>query len=136
MKRVGSHSRGYQFERAVRADMQGRGWMAVRAAGSRTPADVYCLDAERKVFIQCKVGGRVDTDEWNAFYRYCRSVRAMPVVAMRGRNGRGITYKLITSEKEPHERKRWVDWVPTEGERDEVSGAEGRRDRVSHRHDR
>jgi hypothetical protein len=105
--------------------MEALGYVVVRSAGSRTPVDIYAFDIESKVFIQCKTNGVLRPDEWNKFYGLCKSVEAIPVLAMRNARGRGIVYKLLTGYKEPHRRQPMVDWIPMEGERHEVPTFEG-----------
>ncbi len=115
-----NYMRARDFEYKVRDDMISRNFLAVRSPASKTPVDVYCFDAESKVFIQCKTNGVLPPKEWNRFYAYCRSVDAVPVLAMRNGKGRGIVYKLITGWKSPHKRQPMVDWIPMEGVRNEV----------------
>ena len=115
-----NYARARDFEYRVRDDMRGRNYVAVRSAGSKTPVDIYAFDLHTKVFIQCKTNGVIRPDEWNRFYAYCRSVGALPILAMRNANGRGVVYKLLTGMKEPHRRQPMVDWIPMEGERLEV----------------
>ena len=119
-----------EFEYKVRDDMRRRNYIAIRAAGSKTPADIYAFDLERKVFIQCKTNGVMGPAEWNRFYRYCRSVGAIPVLAMRGHRGRGIVYRLLTGEKVAYHKQPMTEWIPEEGVRYEhdVQGADGGRD--------
>lgn len=112
-----NYSRGYAFERKVRIDMEKRGYVAIRSPSSKTPADVYCIGVGKVVFIQCKRNGVLNPAEWNKFLAYCESVDATPILAMTGRNGRGIAYKLITGYKEARKSQPMVDWVPEEGGR-------------------
>lgn len=114
------YARARDFEYAVRDDMEKLGYVVVRSAGSRTPVDIYAFDAEIKVFIQCKTNGVLPPKEWNRFYSLCKSVNAIPILAMRNNKGRGIVYKLLTDYKEPHKRQPMADWIPTKGERNEV----------------
>ena len=122
------YQRARTFEYAVRDDMARHGFVTVRSPASKTPVDVYCIGWDTKVFIQCKTNMRVGPEEWNKFLAFCRSVDAVPVIAGRNPNGRGIRYALVTDWKVPHRRQPMVDWVPYEGGRVEVSGAEGGRD--------
>lgn len=124
-----NYRRGSDFERRVRQDMEKRRYIAIRSPSSRTPADVYCIGWDKKVFIQCKRDGRLNPSEWNKFLDYCRSVNAVPILAMTGRNNRGIVYKLIMGKKEAKKPQPMVDWEPEEGgRRDAVQGTEGGRD--------
>lgn len=125
-----NYARAREFEWAVRDDMIARNYIAVRSAGSKTPADIYAFDMESKVFIQCKLRGDLRPPEWNRFYRYCRSVDAIPVLAMRNSKGRGIVYKLLTGEREAYGRKPMTDWIPSRGERREFPKPDRDGDRV------
>lgn len=117
------YSRARNFEYRVRDDMAKHGFIAVRSPASKTPVDVYCIGYETKVFIQCKTNGVLGPAEWNKFYAYCKSVNAIPVLAQKGSNGRGISYKLLTDWKIPRKRQPMTDWQPIEGGRVEVQGA-------------
>lgn len=109
-----NYSRGADFERRVAKDMQRFGYCATRAAGSHTPADVWCLMAgHRPVLIQCKRDGRLDTDDWNTFMDYCQQAGATPVLAMAGSNGRGIAYRRLVGRKDGSRREQPLAyWVP------------------------
>lgn len=122
------YSRARQFEYKVRDDMANHGFIAVRSPASKTPVDVYCIGYDTKVFVQCKTNGVLGPHEWNKFWDYCKSVNAIPVLAMRGKNGRGIRYALLTDRKIPRRRQPMVDWKPIEGGRIEVQGVASRRD--------
>ena len=117
------YSRAAAFERKVRDDMSRRGYIAVRSPASKSPVDVYCIGYDAKVFVQCKTNGVMGPSEWNEFYDMCRSVDAIPVLAMRGKGNRGIRYMLLTDKKVPRRRQPMVEWVPREGGRVEVLGA-------------
>jgi Holliday junction resolvase len=128
------YQKAREFEYAVRDDMVKRNYIAVRAAGSKTPADIYAFDLERKVFIQCKTNGVMRPEEWNRFYRYSRSVGAIPILAMRNKSGRGILYRLLTGEKVAYQKQPMTEWIPEKGVRYEVPRADDERDRVQDRH--
>ena len=134
MMAMSRYRKAREFEYDVRDDMRRRNYIAVRAAGSKTPADIYAFDLERKVFIQCKTDGVMRPEEWNRFYRYCRSVGATPILAMRNKSGRGILYRLLTGEKVARKKQPMTEWVPERGVRYEVPRAERKRDRVQDRH--
>ncbi len=121
------YSRARQFEYKVRDDMAGHGFIAVRSPASKTPTDVYCIGYDTKVFVQCKTNGVMRPREWNEFWDYCKSVNATPVLAMRGKGGRGIRYMLLTGRKVPRRRQPMEEWAPIEGGRVEIQNAEGER---------
>ena len=113
---MSNYSRGRAFEYAVRDDMRGRGFVAVRSPASKSPADVYCMSRDMDVLIQCKADGRLPPKEWNDFMDYCDKAGAIPVLAMRDNRGRGIVYKLLTDRKRRGGRQPMVDWIPPEKE--------------------
>lgn len=105
-----NYRRGADFERRVREDMAGRGYLTVRAAGSHTPADVYCFAHGDMAFVQCKTDGRLDPTEWNEFLVYCWKAGAKALVAMKGEKGRGIRYMRITATKSGGGAQPWQEW--------------------------
>ena len=109
-----NYSKGAAFERKVAKDMQRYGYCATRAAGSHTPADVWCLIAgHAPVLIQCKRDGRLDPEEWNDFLDYCQQAGAVPVLAMAGTNGRGISYRRLVGRKDGSRREQpFAYWTP------------------------
>lgn len=121
------YARARDFEYRVRDDMANHGFIAVRSPASKTPADVYCIGVGVVAFVQCKTNGVLPPKEWNKFWAYCKSVDAVPVLAMRGVRGR-IRYMLLTGPKEGRGRQPMVDWVPIEGGRREIQGVGGKRD--------
>lgn len=122
------YAKARDFEYKVRDDMAKHGWVTLRSPASRTPTDVYCIGTERHVFIQCKTNGVMGPREWNRFWVYCKSVDAVPVLAMRGARGKGIRYMLLTGPKDGRGRQPMVEWIPMEGGRHEVQGVKGERD--------
>ena len=117
-----NYARARAFEYRVRDDMASKGWVAVRSPASKTPVDVYCIGWHRCVFIQCKTDGRLGTDEWNRFLELCESVDAVPVLASKGRNGRGIDYQRIVGRKTKRGVRPMEVWTPESGGRREVQG--------------
>jgi len=123
-----NYARARDFEYKVRDDMARHGFICLRSPASKTPADVYCIGYETKVFVQCKTNGVLGPKEWNEFMDYCESVNAIPILAMKGKNGRGIAYRLLTGRKVARGRQPMVEWEPIEGGRVEVQGIDGGRD--------
>lgn len=120
---------GREFEYRVRNDMANHGFIAVRSPASKSPTDVYCIGVGVNVFVQCKTNGKLPMREWNRFWAQCKSVDAIPVMAMKGIRGR-IRYMLLTGPKERGMRRQpMADWIPIEGGRHEVSRVDGGRDR-------
>lgn len=107
-----NYRRGADFERKVRESMAAHGYVSVRAAGSHTPADVYCFRFGELVFIQCKRDGRLDPKEWNDFLVYCWKAGAVALVAMKGEKGKGVRYMRITATKKGGGPQPWEEWRP------------------------
>jgi len=108
---MSNYSRGATFERAVLHDMERHGYHAIRAAGSHTPADVYCIGHGKVIYIQCKLGGDLRVDGWNTFYDYCAEVGAVPIMAEKVRGG--IAYHRITAKKDgTKKRQPMEEWKP------------------------
>lgn len=119
-----NYRRGADFERRVQADMERRGWVTVRAAGSHTVADVYAFLNGRIAFIQCKRNGRLYPKEWNELLDCSDVAGAEPIMAAAGENGRGIKYFLLTGRKYGGgARQPMVEWL-REGSEHEVQESE------------
>ena len=110
-----NYRRGADFERRVAADLSAHGYVTVRAAGSHTVADVYAFRSGEIVMAQCKRDGRLDPDEWNRLYDECQKAGAVPVLAMMGANGRGISYAKLIDRKAGRGRQPMTRWEPQEG---------------------
>lgn len=93
-----NYERGAAFERQVKADLEANGYVAVRAAGSHSPVDVYAFRSGEVVFVQCKLNGRLDPGEWNELYAFCAKAGATPVLADKPKRG-VIRYRKLTGEK-------------------------------------
>lgn len=115
-----NYRRGADFERLVRADMEARGYVAIRSPASKTPCDVYCMRPGETVFVQCKTDGRLPPAEWNGFLDYCAAAGAVPLMASKGRRGEGIRYHRLTGRKEKRGRQPMEEW---NGGRSEVQRA-------------
>ena len=119
-----NYRRGADFERRVVADLSAHGYVTVRAAGSHTVADVYAFRFGEVVMAQCKRDGRLPPDEWNKLYDECQRAGAVPVLAMRGADGRGIAYAKLIDRKAGRGCQPMVRWEPQEGRKNgAVQGA-------------
>lgn len=119
-----NYTKGAAFERKVAKDLEGYGYVTVRSAGSHSPADLLAarntlLSAvygySEVVAVQCKRDGRLDPDEWNEFWEWCRKGGAIPILASKGPRGTGIIYRRLTSRKDGRGRQPLALWVPQEG---------------------
>lgn len=75
--------KGRSFEHRCREQLQSYGYFVIRAAGSKTPADLVCLAGGTVLLVQCKTSGRLAPDDWNYFYDLALSIGAVPVLASR-----------------------------------------------------
>ena len=116
-----NYQRGAAFERKVGEDLEKYNFVWVRSAGSHSPADVLATRNTRfsmsfgfseVVAVQCKSDGRLDPDEWNEFWEWCRKGGAIPILASKGPRGRGIIYNRLTSRKDGRGRQPLAPWVP------------------------
>lgn len=111
-----NYTRGSDFERRTKAQLEGFGYAVIRSAGSHSPADLVAMRHGEIVGVQCKRNGRLYPEEWNEFVDWCEKAGAIPVLAMRDNRGRGIVYKLLTDRKRRGGRQPMVDWIPPEKE--------------------
>lgn len=72
---------GRQFEYRVRDQLKAVGYFALRSPASRTPIDLVAIRPGRVLLIQCKRGGQLGVEEWNALYDIAVSCGAIPVLA-------------------------------------------------------
>lgn len=84
---VSNYSRGANFERQVIKILTMKGYAAIRAAGSHSPADIWATRDGKLFFIQCKLDGRLSPGEWNEFYKYATENGAEPIMASRPYRG-------------------------------------------------
>lgn len=117
-----NYSRGADFERSVVRDLESKGLVAVRSAGSHKPADVVAMVDGMAFCIQCKRDGRLGPTEWNKFWEWCAVAGATPILASKGPRGTGIIYRRLTSRKDGKGRQPLAFWTPQrKGKQDGVS---------------
>lgn len=109
---VTNYQRGADFERMVARDLERRGFVTVRSAGSHKPADVVAMIEGETFAIQCKRDGILRPDEWNKFLEWCEKGGAIPILAQKGPRGRGIIYHRLTSRKDGRGRQPLAPWEP------------------------
>jgi hypothetical protein len=88
---------GAQFERRVRADLEKRGYFAVRSAGSHGPIDIVALSQDTHLLVQCKINGNLGPAEWNELLGIAISTNTLPVLA--SSPGRGCVYHALITRK-------------------------------------
>ena len=87
-----NYRRGADFERAVKAHLEGHGYLVVRTAGSHGVMDLiaYPQNVEkgnRPWFVQCKTNGRMDPKERGDLWTAARRAGAIAVKASRPKRG-------------------------------------------------
>lgn len=117
-----NYNRGARFERKVADHLESFGYVTVRSAGSRKPADVVAMRHGELVCVQAKTNGRLDPDEWNKFFEWCGRAGAIPVLSQVGPLKRDIIYHRLLGRKDGRGRQPLASWTPQgEGNGNEVS---------------
>lgn len=98
--------KGRNFEYAVKNNLQEKGYVVMRSPGSRSPADLVAVKDGKPFFIQCKLHAAFPVQEWNEFLDYSNKAGAIPIMASRGKNGRGFVYNLIVGEKDGSKKRQ------------------------------
>jgi len=97
---LSNSSRGLNFERKVRRKLERHGWTVIRAAASKGPADLIAFKAGHdNLFIECKIGGRLDTEDWNSFYDMCQELGVVPILAWQKKFPCIISMRRLTGRK-------------------------------------
>lgn len=110
---MSNSSRGIAFERVVRGDLEGFGWVCYRAAASKGPADVWALGpGPELLLVQAKLDGRLDPQEWNVLYRLAMHLDATPLMAWRPKRGEIGYRRLIAPKGTSGGRQPWDHWSP------------------------
>jgi Holliday junction resolvase len=100
------YSRGADFERKVKADLQANGWFVVRSAGSRSIVDLLAImPGPLGLFVQCKRDGRLSIEERMALFDIALAFNSIAVLAFKDDDG-SIQYSEIVGE-------RYEDWDPS-----------------------
>lgn len=74
---------GRRFEIRCLRHLRDNGYWAIRSPASRTAIDLVAIKPGQTLFIQCKVGGRLDPGPWNELIDLARQYGAVPVLADR-----------------------------------------------------
>lgn len=84
-----NYERGRAFEYRAKRDLERRGFVVVRSAGSRTPADLVAGRQGRVLLVQCTISGRSKDKEDRARLReMAERFGAEPVLVWKdGRRG-------------------------------------------------
>lgn len=87
LKRTASskYRRGRDFEYRTKKKLEDAGFLVVRAAGSKGPADLVAFKEGELLFVQCKIGDWHEVKAWNELIELAESVGAKPIFAQ-GKN--------------------------------------------------
>jgi Holliday junction resolvase len=118
-REMNNRKRGDYFERQTRADLERRGWIVVRSAGSLGAADLVALHYNRPaILVACKIPGYMRPTENDALIEAALRAGAIPMLAFRkdARNGDGtVAYSQITKPKTPWGRHFMAGWAANHG---------------------
>lgn len=90
-----NYSRGADFERAVKADLEGKGWFVVRSAGSHGAVDLVAIGEGGVIrFIQAKINGKMSWKDREEITELAAEYGAEAIMASRPRRGM-IDYEVI-----------------------------------------
>jgi Holliday junction resolvase len=79
---------GYMLELATRHHLEADGWLVVRSAGSKGPADLIGFRPGETVLVQCKLDGYLRPGERAAFVEFAAVAGAEALVASWFKDGR------------------------------------------------
>jgi Holliday junction resolvase len=101
------YSRGADFERKVKADLQANGYFVVRAAGSHGPVDLTAQAPGPIVaWVQCKRDGRMSIVDRRALVDLASAFNAVPVLAFKD-DDKKLKYSELSGDD-------YLDWHPSD----------------------
>ena len=106
--------RGDEFERRTKADLEMRGWVVVRSAGSLGPADLVALHHSRPpIIVSCKIPGYLRPTENDVLIETSLRSGAIPLMAYVFRDNvqSHVAYKAITKPKTQWGRAFMARWA-------------------------
>ena len=94
-----NYARGANFERDVKRDLEGRGYLVIRSAGSHGAVDLMACHQNAGVaadwwLVQCKINGKASPAERNELYRIAEQCNAWAVIVSRPKRG-AILYQRL-----------------------------------------
>lgn len=98
---------GRDFEHRVRADLAEHGYFVVRAAGSKTKADLIAIKPGQALIVQCKRTALPSPAERREIIRIadCLPGVGLPIIARKGPRGTPVVYERLwsshPSDREP-----------------------------------
>ena len=81
-----NYARGATFERTVKADLEAKGYIVFRSAGSHGPYDLVALGPS-EMLIQCKLNGKMSPKERAELCDAAHRAYVKPVKAWRPKRG-------------------------------------------------
>jgi len=95
-----NYARGANFERQVKRDLEGRGYLVIRAAGSHGIMDLVAFKArwtdEGAIwFIQAKLNGKLSPAERKELFESALSRNAWAVIVSRPKRGKILYERLF-----------------------------------------
>jgi len=92
---------GRTFEYKVRDDLAANGYWVMRSPASKSPVDMVAVKPGQVLFVQAKLNGRLDPEEWNVLFELGRQFGARPIMARRAFSRRfGVDYVELTGVKD------------------------------------
>lgn len=98
---------GRRFEYDVRNDLEADGYWVIRAAGSKTKADLVAIKPGQLLIIQCKRNNKVGPAERAEIIRIAAMIDGVPVVAYKQPRRRKPHYDRLTGPG-PKDRERFL----------------------------
>lgn len=112
------YRRGRDFERAVRQQLERRGYFVMRSTMSKGPVDLLAvgpLTARAGIsglFVQAKRTGEISSVEWNVLFELARRFGGWPVVAFRPSDRKTAYYRLDARREYRAQGRPWVAFDP------------------------
>jgi len=85
-----NYNKGSNFERAIVADLQMKGFFAIRSAGSHSPIDVIAIRKGEVWGVQAKLAGYVSRDDKTKLLNIMDKFGIKPMIATKKRDGRMV----------------------------------------------
>lgn len=85
------YAKGAKFEREVKKALESKGYVVIRSAGSRGPADLIGMQKiagrTTALAVACRSDGRISNREWEKLEELGEKSGATPLLAKRGDYG-------------------------------------------------
>jgi len=90
-----SYRKGRRLEYVVRDMFRRRGWLVIRAAGSK-PVDLVCLKGKKAVLVECKYGRGATWRDLYPLLDAASRARVKPVLAVAEKRGKVTLMNINT----------------------------------------